>query len=469
MAKPVDNVQIWGKAGVYTNGPYAGLSNLDPIPDAMAEEGFIPGSANPAAAEHVNDWLNRAAYLLDWVFKGSYAGAADEHIVETDANGKTQVQRLRVEPTVGTTDTVEIFGKVGIGQQYALTVEGLDCYGGAAYFNSTKAEALSAAGGLMSYALWAIGYGGVGGGGGIRAQGQLGWSAGLFEADAADAIQAYGGGIGGAIQAFAGSSATYAIYADGVAFGDGVYGFGGATIGYGVVGEPRDDFYAGVYGKSTSTGQVSAGGVLGEGRGLAAGVVAYASGDGWGLTATSYGDRAPLLINARFDDPSDTSDGAFSVRVEGGSGWHAKVHSGEWRGLWSSRNGYCHLWIPGADTSTSASAICVPATAFGAYNRPKVAGTVVLEWTGEVGRTGTCQITIDIVDVSAGVIVASRTFALYQSGAGVYERTETLRYLYTLPAAGARTWRVDITKSGGGGADVVRVRNQSLEVRGVYD
>jgi hypothetical protein len=145
------------------------------------------------------------------------------------------------------------------------------------------------------------------------------------------------------------------------------------------------------------------------------------------------------------------------------------VHSGEWRGLWSSRNGYAHLWVAGTDSSTSATAISVPATAFGAYNQPKRTGTVVLEWVGEVGRTGTCQITVDIVDVSAGLIVATRTYNLYQSGAGVYERTETIRHLYTLPAAGARTWRVDITKTGGGGADVVRVRNNSLEVRGVYD
>lgn len=468
MAKPADTVQIWAKAGVFTNGPYAGLTNMEPIPDGAAEEGFIPGSANPSAAEHVNDWLNRAAKLIHWVYQGSYTGDPDAHIVETDSAGKTQLQRLRVEPTGGSTDTVEILGKVGIGQQYALTVEGLDCYGGACFFNSNVAEGISVGGGPMSYAVWAIGS--FAGGGGIRAEGQAGWSGGYFESTDADAIQAWATGNGNGLQAHAGGTGAYGLWGDGNTLGDGVYGTGGATSGYGVVGECLDTFYAGVLGRSAAAGQVSAAGVMGEGRGDAAGGYLYASGNGWGAVLSAYGTRAPLLLNARFDDPSDTTDGQLFLRGgEGGSGYHFKIRSGEWRGVWSSRNGYCHAYIPGDDVSTSATTIGVPATAFGAYNQPKKVGKVVLFWVGEVGRTGTCQITVDIVDVTGGVIVASRTFALYQSGAGVYERTEVLRHHYTLPAAGARTWRVDITKSGGGGADVVRVRNQSLEVRGVFD
>lgn len=348
MAKPVDNVDLWAKDAVYTNGPYAGLANKQAIPAAVASEGFIPGAANPSAAEHVNDYLQKLSALARWVFDGSFAGGADAHIVETDGDGQAQLAQLYVSPVDVNTYGARFDGGPA-GSAYAVQV-----------INTTADD-------------------------GVLIQSSLG--TGLV-------VEAPGGNGG-----------------------------------------------------------------------------RFTAEDGWSLIVDAPdGDKAPLVLGGRAGDYANATDGQFGLKTDdGGTGDHVRVHMGEWRSPWHTRHGYCGLVATAGTVETNTNTTAMAAKNFGAYNAPKQVGKVEVCWVGEVGRTGTCQIDVGIYDVTSGVYVDQRTFNLYQSGAGVYERTETVRAVYTLPASGDRSFRVDIERNGGGGADLARVRNQTLSVRGVFD
>lgn len=469
--KPASTVEVWASNNLFTVGPYAGLDTKQTIPPATVADGFVPGSAFPSSAEHVNDWLNRASALLRWVYLGSSAGAADAHIVETDSDGATQLQYLTVSSTVPTTESLYVEAGAAP-SNYAARIVGGVAFAAALRVEAANTIALEVSGGLNQYGLWSDP--GYAEGGGIYAEASGSWTAGYFVgADAQYALRAHGTLEGQAIYGRAGPDLVgYAIIGDGYARSTGVRGLGGPSGGYGVEGLAQNEDYAGLVGYADPAGSVYGAGVVAVGQGDSMGLYAIAA-SGWSIVAgTTDGSKSPFVIGGMASDPVNTTDGQFAVNTTenaGGVANHVKICSGGWRGLWSSTNGYCHLVIVGADTSTSATAICCASTAFASSNRPKRVGKVRYTWTGEVGRTGTCQIQIQVVDVTAGVVVHNGIFNLYQSGAGVYERTEVCHGFYTLPAAGGRSFRVDVTKYGGGGADTVRVKNNLLEIQGVFD
>lgn len=93
MAKP-STLTLWATDTNYTTGPLSGqptklaLVNVDP------DEGWVPFET-PGAQEFNFLW-NEWTSWLDWARDGSSAGAADAHIVETDANGATTLRALTV-------------------------------------------------------------------------------------------------------------------------------------------------------------------------------------------------------------------------------------------------------------------------------------------------------------------------------------------------------------------------------------
>lgn len=100
--KPTDTVPDWPSNAVYVAGPSAGLATtVDPTP--FAGDGHIEGVTNPTGAQVQNGWQKRAGNWCRWVEDGSFAGAADAHIVETDDDGATTVRKLQVlgNPGVG--------------------------------------------------------------------------------------------------------------------------------------------------------------------------------------------------------------------------------------------------------------------------------------------------------------------------------------------------------------------------------
>lgn len=447
--KPASTVEEWASDGVYTQGPYAGMDTKVVIPPSVAAEGAIPGADDPMAAEHFNEYFSRASRLLRWVYLGSSKGEADAHVVETDSDGLLELHQLTILPKTGTlTEALYVTNPPG-----------------------SNANAIDAGGGDSVYAILAHPSGGLTGGG-IFASASGFWTAIVASgSDGEYAFRAVGSGAGYGGYFYPGPTGDHAIYCDGNVIGTGIMAYGGSSAGQGVLGEARHQDYSGVYGRTQATATSFAAGVFGEGRGSGNGVYGYASGNGWSLAAGgTAGTKAPVWIGSRASDPTDTTDGQLNVRSDqvGSGGALMKVRQGEWRGLWSSRNGFTYLSANGSTSSTTGTGSPVTAS-FGTFNAPKIAGKVEVHFVGQIGRTGTCSATIDLVDVTAGVIFASQSVQLWQSGAGIYERHCPFRYTYSLPSAGARTWRVDVSRTGGGGTDTVRWTDTHLAIRGVFD
>jgi hypothetical protein len=82
---------------VYTTGPFVGSISISDPGAGIAAEGHRPGNLYPTAAEHENYQQNTiTAYVANWLALGSSAGAADAHIVETNALGRARVHGLSV-------------------------------------------------------------------------------------------------------------------------------------------------------------------------------------------------------------------------------------------------------------------------------------------------------------------------------------------------------------------------------------
>lgn len=93
--KPVTPVTQWATDATYSAGPDIG-SPTKVSCSTVAPQGHIPGLTNPSAGQHMNDWQNEVSTLCAWVEAGSSLGAADAHIVETNASGVTSLAALTI-------------------------------------------------------------------------------------------------------------------------------------------------------------------------------------------------------------------------------------------------------------------------------------------------------------------------------------------------------------------------------------
>lgn len=85
----------------FAGGPAVGLPTKVVIPSAA--QGFIPG--DDLLPEYFNDILNLTGQYTSWMFDGSSAGAADAHIVETNASGDTALQSVSLAADVAFSNT----------------------------------------------------------------------------------------------------------------------------------------------------------------------------------------------------------------------------------------------------------------------------------------------------------------------------------------------------------------------------
>jgi hypothetical protein len=94
--KPVVTVPLWASNTNQAGGPYPGTAaKWDSTP--FAADGHYEGNSYPTDNRTQNDWQNKTSqWIKNWVEQGSSLGAADAHIVECDANGKSAVRRLEV-------------------------------------------------------------------------------------------------------------------------------------------------------------------------------------------------------------------------------------------------------------------------------------------------------------------------------------------------------------------------------------
>ena len=100
--KPATLPEQWASNAVYTTGPFIGLGNK--VFPAIAPDGHRPGAADPTAAEYQNyqqHWSD--AWVRDWLANGSAVAGTDTHIVETDANGRTEQRGFDITEVVDQT------------------------------------------------------------------------------------------------------------------------------------------------------------------------------------------------------------------------------------------------------------------------------------------------------------------------------------------------------------------------------
>jgi len=101
----------------FGSGPASGFPTKI-IPGSLTQ-GFIPGSG--INAEWVNYLFNVCGqWLTDWLDLGSPVATLDAHIVETDANGKTNVGALEVGGTISADRPFEAQANSGIPATTAL-------------------------------------------------------------------------------------------------------------------------------------------------------------------------------------------------------------------------------------------------------------------------------------------------------------------------------------------------------------
>jgi hypothetical protein len=92
--KPTD-VFTWATDANFASGPASGNpTKVNPTGWPTVLKGFIPGVA--IVAEFMNKALNVCGQWTQWGNAGSSTGAADAHVVETDAGGNSAVQGFRV-------------------------------------------------------------------------------------------------------------------------------------------------------------------------------------------------------------------------------------------------------------------------------------------------------------------------------------------------------------------------------------
>lgn len=97
--KPLTQPEAWCTNGVYTTGPFIGQPGRVVPPIGVAAEGHRPGSLFPTAAEHENSQQNRLTALARWLFLGSFNPDPDAHVVETNAGGRAGLFGLDVTNT----------------------------------------------------------------------------------------------------------------------------------------------------------------------------------------------------------------------------------------------------------------------------------------------------------------------------------------------------------------------------------
>lgn len=98
MSKPV-TAPTWATDATFSSGPAIGApTKVPPAGWPDVAQGLVPGEA--AAAEFLNELFNALCDWTTWLDGGSSAGAADAHLVETDASGETTLRALNLDDGV---------------------------------------------------------------------------------------------------------------------------------------------------------------------------------------------------------------------------------------------------------------------------------------------------------------------------------------------------------------------------------
>lgn len=358
--KPSSTPEIWASNALYTTGPFIGLSSKVVPAPAIAAEGHRPGAAFPTPAEYENSQQNLiTTWIKNWLSLGSSAGAADAHVVETNAAGRTAVTGLTVNDpvdetavsitsvataanmgllvscTTGGTAVATSIGNAGAINYLAGTGSGAGAEGVRVAMTGTpntgtgyrvNADAATAAPGVR-IEHQGSGHGllltHIGSGQGAIINAASGSGFGLtVNGNSSNVAASITGGAGqAALQAIAGNNAAAAIGAQAAGTSYGIDALGGAGSGSAdaIRGTAVNVGAVGVHGRSSS-GAGNGAGVQGDGIG--AGQIGVFGTATAGYAFLFQGDSTPPLYPiGRFvpqsaDPTASTSTGDFTISVQ---------------------------------------------------------------------------------------------------------------------------------------------------------
>lgn len=409
-------------------------------------------SEDPSSS-YFNWFMFETGEITNWVLDGTSDPDEDAHIVESDAAGIVAVAQLDVVAGASATFGIDV-------TVAATNIPGISATGGGGA-NGNGANLRGGSG--ASYGAACVG--GTGGGAGLFAQGTGGgWG-----------IECLGGedpGAHGAVISAGGGSAGAGVVAQGDGVSAGVVSLGGAIDGSGLQGTCGGTGGYGVDGRTAASATTAAAGVRGNAVGDGTGVLAQAV-DGYGLIAssdTSVPARAAVRIVPQNNDPSTALDGDICMQDDDNVTELRLRLEGAWRSAMWRTSGQCYAAGTAAGPVSDSSAVyqTMVSASFGAPLDPKRTGLVRIRVSGEVGRgtSSDANIEIRVRDTTAGAdALPARIVELFQA-AGTYERDVSWEGLYTIPAAGARTFEVQIRRSSGSGT--VAMRNALIVIDGVF-
>jgi hypothetical protein len=518
--KPLTTPEIWASNAVYTTGPFIGQPGKVVPPGATAAEGHRPGANFPTPAEYENSQQNEiTTWITDWLALGSSTGAANAHVVETNAAGRTQLQGLTIldsvveiacsitgigvvvpallvtntsgggaiDATIGNTTGVAIAAQVGSGAGTGVLVTMTATPAGGEGVLVTTSGATAAPAIKVDHNSTGIGvYSDVTGGSGR----------GLFVEGNASALAAdITAGAGQvALQATSGSNGAAAIAAigSGTALGIEAAGGNGSSAGTAVRGTATHDDAMGIVGRTTTTASLASAGVLGEGRGTGIGVWGRNTvGDGYGVVAqsdSSAPEYAAMQLIQQNSDPVNAfggdllSHGTMNQLRHGAS-------TGVFHGVYQSPADVsgCSanlLSIASGAVYTNNSGVSWTDTIFpsltddgnGYYGQgPGAELTFHIVMDCRLVTASANHIEVQVVDLTnGGAVIFSRTTAGGTLTDGYYmglattewQRAVAIMFQYSPPSEGALDFSIQIRKAGSGAGTNVEARDIGCTILG---
>lgn len=490
----------------YTAGPFVG-SPTKVVPVDIPN-GFIPGQGVPSA-HHNYLWNISGQWISDWLDLGTSAADLDAHIVETDADGKSNLAALELGNTASSNPALVVRENTAAASSASFFTNSAGGY--CILANSTGAASTirgvhtGTGPALEGLALGTdnVGVSGTGSdaGAGVFAQGGT-TGAGL---------EAQGGVTGGSGAVVTGG--TDGIGLEAIATGtepavlatnSGANGAGlqvlcpnvanpsaGIEVLHGGVGRginSQSSLGAAVRGLCTGFGSAIQADQTGSGAGVRSTTAA-----GIGVDAETAGSANPALRArqvgsgqpaALFESVSTSSgDVRLEPKVVSGMTTEGDLAYDSATDTFAAGNGTSqnHLWMTPAGmafgssgnhidaTSTSSVTWTTAATALVEVEAVRT-GNIYIQASGRFGWSGAIDNTfrVRLYDVTSSVAIETQTVsASWAAGGGDIDIPWAVQSRYFLPAAGPRTIRLEFQKASGSGSDL-EARDCGLHWIGVF-
>ena len=479
--KPTVTYLEWATDATFTLGSAAGFPTKVSIPAGVIAQGHIPDDSGPSgenlfpmSGEHFNDYVAIMSKYGIWTKAGTSVAVEVPTIVERDATGIVNVAELVAGPATTARTGATIRGGVG-------GAIGVHAHGDGA-FPALRAESHGAVAAILAF-----GNATSGSGVGIDSTGAVGRQGGIFRGGTdADGLQALGLGSGDGVTAFGGTTGAGVIATGGASAGSGGVFIGGATDGKGITATAGGGGSGAVITAGpTGIGAVIKGGATGgvgvdlevfgttsnalnvaTGAGAGAAVKAIEVNatsnaeaarlnavDGYCLNLTTTGvERATMHQDGQATDPVTLLDGDHWMNDATTDKLKARL-SAVTNYRMTSRETYVSAFEQDSgNTGGSMTEVNVGAS-FSFRDLPDVVMDVVLIVTvgftvtvvGDIDTTNTH--TFKVVDETAVADVFSEALSIPHVGSGVRNYFK-IEVPYTLPAAGARTFRMKFTTQG---------------------